>query len=141
MSSVLNTVCRKTDTVVTQSSDSPYRTKTAGPRRNSPLPIDAPSTITPGPTTVSQPSPLGDGGTGSSARVHGSSPDRASGASATSAATDVGTAVMHSPLRISGGLGGSVSARRKKPLAVRWRNQPTADEADGRQPEPGMPSQ
>src|SRR5262245_15186636 len=80
MISVLKTVCRRMATVDTQRSVSPWRTKTAGPRRNSPLPIDAPRTMTPGPTTLTQPSPRGVGGAGSSARTHGSNPVRASGA-------------------------------------------------------------
>ena len=44
--------------------------------------------MTPGPTTPSQPSPFGMGGAGSSARTHGSSPERASGASGIARAAD-----------------------------------------------------
>src|SRR5215510_15032666 len=71
-------VCRTVATAVIQSSDKPWRTKNAGPSRNSPLPMADPSTITPGPTTRSQPRPVGVGGSGSSARPHGSRPERVS---------------------------------------------------------------
>ncbi len=74
MSSVLKIVCSRIATPATHSSESPCFTNAAGPSRNSPLPIDAPSTITPGPTTPSQASPRGLGGAGSSARTQGSSP-------------------------------------------------------------------
>src|SRR5262245_57322318 len=76
ISSVLKIVCRKTATDVTHSSEKPYFTNTAGPSRNSPLPIDKPSTMTPGPTTDIQPSPFGTGGAGRSAGTHGSRPER-----------------------------------------------------------------
>src|SRR5262245_33249919 len=76
---MLNTVWNSTDSVVTQRIDRPWRTNAAGPSRNSPLPIEAPSTMTPGPTTPTQPKPWGLGGIGSSAGSHGSSPERASG--------------------------------------------------------------
>src|SRR5690606_15060497 len=48
-------------------------------RRNSPLPMETPRMMTPGPTTGSQPSPFGIGGTGRSASFHGSRPERDSG--------------------------------------------------------------
>ena len=80
IASVLRIVCRVTATVVTQRSDNPYLTKAVGPISHSPLPIDAPSTITPGPTTPRRRSPFVDGGAGSSARPQGSRPVRASGA-------------------------------------------------------------
>src|SRR5688572_10805312 len=81
-------VCRKIATPVTQRSESPYFTTAAGPSRNSPLPIASPRTMTPGPTTANHPSPRGVGAAGRSARVQGSSPDRASmGTAACSVAT------------------------------------------------------
>jgi hypothetical protein len=81
ITSVLNTVWRNTATVVTQSRVRPCRTNAAGPRRNSPLPIERPRTMTPGPTTPTHATPLGIGGAGNSAIAHGASPDLASGAS------------------------------------------------------------
>jgi hypothetical protein len=80
MTSVLKIVCRVTAAAVIHNNESPYRTNTAGPSRNSPLPIDAPSTITPGPTTPSHLNPVGVGGAGISAGRQGSRPERASGA-------------------------------------------------------------
>src|SRR5687767_759522 len=68
-------VCRKTATPTIHNSDNPYFTSAAGPSRNSPLPIDAPSTMTPGPTALNQPNPCGRGASGSSPRRHGSSPE------------------------------------------------------------------
>src|SRR5688572_24763783 len=79
INSVLKMVCSNTATPTTQSSDRPWRTNVAGPSRNSPLPIDTPSTMIPGPTACSHPRPRGVGGTGRSAGVQGSSPDCASG--------------------------------------------------------------
>src|SRR4051812_12959481 len=73
MSSVLKTVWKNPATSVTQSSESPCFTKVAGPSRNSPLPMDTPSTMTPGPQTPIQLSPRGMGGSGRSARVQGAS--------------------------------------------------------------------
>src|SRR5262245_34214658 len=63
-------------TMTTHSSEKPCCTKTAGPSRNSPLPIEAPRTITPGPTVRSHCKPRGRGGSGSSARRHESRPER-----------------------------------------------------------------
>src|SRR5262245_28823564 len=80
MSSVLKIVCRNTEIVVTHKSVRPYLTKTAGPSRNSPDPIETPRTITPGPTAASQPNPLGRGASGRSAGTQAGSPDRVSGA-------------------------------------------------------------
>jgi hypothetical protein len=71
MSSVLNTVWKKTAASVTQRSEKPCFTNVAGPSRNSPLPIDTPSTMMPGPHTPIHESPRGIGGSGSSARTHG----------------------------------------------------------------------
>src|SRR5688572_31902122 len=79
ISSTFSSVCSSAATPTTQSSERPYLTKAAGPSRNSPLPRDAPSTITPGPTALNQPSPCGLGGGGSSATFQGSSPVFASG--------------------------------------------------------------
>src|SRR4029453_4953753 len=73
--SVFKMVWKRMATKQTQRSDSPCRTNAAGPRRNSPLPIDPPSTITPGPTAFSQPRPSSVGGAGSPACFHGSNPD------------------------------------------------------------------
>ncbi|HEU4798332.1 MAG TPA: hypothetical protein VFT63_05350, partial [bacterium] len=42
--------------------------------------MERPSTITPGPTTPNHWTPLGRGGAGISATVHGARPERASGA-------------------------------------------------------------
>jgi hypothetical protein len=78
ISSVLNSVCKNTETTVTHSSVRPYRTNTAGPSRNSPPPMDSPSTMTPGPTAPNHPSPVGRGGIGSSACTNGASPERVS---------------------------------------------------------------
>ena len=78
--------------VETHNSARPYLTNTAGPRRNSPLPIDRPSASTPGPHTASQPSPRGAGGTGKSAGAHGARPERASRGRAGGPATCVCTA-------------------------------------------------
>src|SRR6185436_17104558 len=80
ISSALKFVWSSTATDATHSMVSPYFTKFAGPSRYSPLPIEAPSTMTPGPTTPIQAKPFGLGGSGSSAVFHGSSPDRDSGA-------------------------------------------------------------
>ena len=80
ISSVLKLVWSSTATETTHNIVSPYRTKFAGPSRYSPLPIEAPSTMTPGPTTPIHARPLGRGGSGSSARDHGSRPDLDSGA-------------------------------------------------------------
>ena len=80
INSVLKLVCSSTATETTHNIVSPYRTKFAGPSRYSPLPIEAPSTMTPGPTTPIQARPLGLGGSGSSAVFQGSSPERDSGA-------------------------------------------------------------
>src|SRR5689334_20510624 len=79
INSMLKIVCRNTATVVTQSSENPCRTKVAGPSRNSPLPIDKPRTMTPGPTTDIQPKPFGVGAAGSSARENGARPVADSG--------------------------------------------------------------
>src|SRR5687767_11830908 len=78
ITSMLKIVCSVTAIPTTQSNDRPWRTKAAGPSRNSPLPIAAPSTMTPGPVTLSHSRPRGVGGAGSSARVHGSKPERVS---------------------------------------------------------------
>jgi hypothetical protein len=82
ISSTLSSVWSKAATPTTHSSDRPYLTKAAGPSRNSPLPIETPSAITPGPTALNQLSPVGLGAFGSSAILHASSPVRASGAAA-----------------------------------------------------------
>src|SRR5215510_4109662 len=74
----MNSVCSNTAASVTQRRDNPCRRNVAGPKRNSPLPIEPPRTMTPGPTTPNQSKPLGLGGAGKSARVHPSSPERAS---------------------------------------------------------------
>ena len=73
MSSVLKTVWKNTATSVTHSSDRPCLTKVAGPNRNSPLPIDTPSTMTPGPHTPIHDNPRGIGGSGRSAFSQGAS--------------------------------------------------------------------
>src|SRR5688572_7101159 len=80
INSALKLVCSRTATDVTHNSVSPYFTKFAGPSRYSPLPIDAPRTMTPGPTTPIHWRPFGRGGSGSSACFQGSNPDRDSGA-------------------------------------------------------------
>src|SRR5215207_597869 len=98
MSSVLNTVCRKIATPVTQRSESPYFTNAAGPSRNSPLPIARPRTMTPGPTTASHPSPRGVGAAGRSARVQGSRPDRASMGTAACSGAAAAVVVTRTPL-------------------------------------------
>jgi hypothetical protein len=49
-----------------------------GPMSYSPLPIDIPRMMTPGPMTPRRPTPRAAGGRGSSARLQGSSPERAS---------------------------------------------------------------
>src|SRR5215510_1011540 len=73
MSSVLKMVWKNTATSVTHSSVRPCFTNVAGPSRNSPLPMDTPSTMTPGPHTPIHERPRGIGGSGRSARVHGAS--------------------------------------------------------------------
>src|SRR6185369_6579123 len=80
MSSTLRSVCSNAATPTTHSSESPYFTNAAGPSRNSPLPIETPSTITPGPIALNHCRPFGLGATGSSPTRHGSRPERASGA-------------------------------------------------------------
>src|SRR5262245_36372481 len=86
ISSRLKIVCSSTATVVTQSSVRPCLTNTAGPSRNSPDPIEMPSTLTPGPTAAIQPKPFGFGAGGRSAGVHGGKPDCASIARSTAIA-------------------------------------------------------
>ncbi len=71
-------VCRKTATEVTHSSDSPYFTNAAGPISHSPLPIESPRMIAPGPITPITPSPRVAAGRGRFASPHASSPDRSS---------------------------------------------------------------
>ena len=61
-----------------QSNERPYFTNAAGPSKNSPLPIETPSAITPGPIALNHPTPCGLGAGGSSPIRHGSSPERAS---------------------------------------------------------------
>jgi hypothetical protein len=61
-----------------ESSERPYFTKAAGPSKNSPLPIETPSAITPGPMALNHPKPFGLGAGGNSPSRHGSSPERAS---------------------------------------------------------------
>src|ERR1051325_5222438 len=80
ISSRLSSVWSNAATPTTHSNESPYFTNAAGPSRNSPLPIETPNTITPGPMALNQPSPFGCGAGGNSPRRQGSSPDRASGA-------------------------------------------------------------
>lgn len=65
--------------LTTHSNERPCFTNAAGPSKNSPLPIETPKTITPGPMALNQPRPCGLGAGGSSAILQGSSPDRASG--------------------------------------------------------------
>ena len=72
-------VWKRTAIPVTHSSDRPYFTTAEGPISHSPLPIDAPRTMAPGPTIPSRRRPRVSGGAGSSARFQGSSPLRASG--------------------------------------------------------------
>src|SRR4029453_10182789 len=74
-------VWKRTASTVTQSNDGPYFTTADGPISHSPLPMDAPSTMAPGPTTPRMRRPRVSGGAGSSPRFHGWSPVRASGAS------------------------------------------------------------
>src|ERR1044072_7886567 len=80
INSTLRSVCSSAATPTTQSSDRPYFTNAAGPSRNSPLPIETPSTITPGPIALNHWRPRGLGAAGSSSVRQGSRPDRASGA-------------------------------------------------------------
>ena len=56
----------------------PYFTNAAGPNNHSPLPIEVPRIIAPGPMTPRNPIPLVMGGAGSSATDHGARPDCAS---------------------------------------------------------------
>src|SRR5262245_51937178 len=64
--------------MTTHNSDRPCWTNAAGPSRNSPLPIETPRAMTPGPTADTHSSPRGLGGSGSSADCQASRPDRAS---------------------------------------------------------------
>jgi hypothetical protein len=57
MTSVLKMVWKVIAIRTTQSSEKPCCTNAAGPRRNSPLPIETPSAMTPGPTARNQPRP------------------------------------------------------------------------------------
>ncbi len=98
ISSVLKIVWSRTAIPTTQSSDSPFRTNAVGPSRNSPLPMETPRIMTPGPTALSHPSPWGLGGTGRSARDHGSSPDRASGETASDVGMVTRAAILNEPV-------------------------------------------
>src|SRR6185369_16583225 len=82
MSSRLRSVWSNAAPPTTHNNERPYFTNAAGPSRNSPLPIETPSTITPGPIALNQPRPCGRGAGGSSPSRHGSRPERASGATA-----------------------------------------------------------
>jgi hypothetical protein len=50
--------------------------------------METPRTMIPGPTTPSHDNPFGDGGIGSSARIHGASPEADSGATVSLAGFD-----------------------------------------------------
>src|ERR1051326_2953157 len=85
ISSRFRSVWSNAATPTTHNNDRPYFTNAAGPSRNSPLPIDTPSTITPGPIALNHSRPFGRGGGGNSPRRHASSPERASGAASLTA--------------------------------------------------------
>src|SRR6185369_14196095 len=82
MSSRLRSVWSNAAPPTTHSNERPYFTNAAGPSRNSPLPIETPNTITPGPMALNQPRPRGRGAGGNSPSRQGSRPERASGAAA-----------------------------------------------------------
>src|SRR5262245_66549680 len=74
--SVLRIVWSTAATEVTHSSDKPYLTNAAGPTSHSPLPIDDPRRIAPGPITPRIRSPRAVGGGGSSPLDQGGRPER-----------------------------------------------------------------
>ena len=78
INSVLKIVWSSTEMLVTHNNVRPYFTNTAGPRRNSPDPIETPSTMTPGPTAASHPNPCGRGASGRFAGFHAGNPERLS---------------------------------------------------------------
>jgi hypothetical protein len=61
------TTCRMIEAVATQSNAPPYLAVTAGPISHSPLPMDVPSRIAPGPITAMAARSENGGGAGKSA--------------------------------------------------------------------------